>query len=297
MSNVIQKLVSNKLITPPSWLPDNLHYLTIMGSVAYKCSSDTSDMDIYGYCMPPKDYIFPHLAGYLYGFDNLPRFDQYQQHHVFDRDALAGKGRTYDFSIFSIVRYFNLLLENNPNVVDSLFVSEDCVLHSTQIGNLVRENRKLFLHKGAFVKFKGYLYSQYHKMDSKERTGKRKEIYDKYGWDIKFDYHCLRLADEIEQILMFGDLELGRNNEELKACRRGDLTKEEVKAKISSKESLLNSLYEKTALPDKPRTQEVKDLLLRCIEIHYGNLSNVIVKPDRTSAVLREIIEIAERAL
>ena len=28
------------------------------------------------------------------------------------------------------------------------------------VGNLVREKRKLFLHKGAWPKFKGYAYSQ-----------------------------------------------------------------------------------------------------------------------------------------
>ena len=32
---------------PPSWLPDNLCYETMMGSVAYGVSSDTSDVDVY----------------------------------------------------------------------------------------------------------------------------------------------------------------------------------------------------------------------------------------------------------
>jgi hypothetical protein len=47
--NIVQDLVEKKLIPGvPPWLPMNCHYLTMMGSVAYGVSSDTSDMDVYG---------------------------------------------------------------------------------------------------------------------------------------------------------------------------------------------------------------------------------------------------------
>ena len=62
-------------------------------------------------------------------------------------------------------------MENNPNVIDSLFTPVNCVLHSTRVGNLVRENRRLFLHKGAWPKFKGYAYSQLHKMTDQNAAG------------------------------------------------------------------------------------------------------------------------------
>lgn len=46
----------------------NVHYETIMGSVAYGVSSDTSDMDVYGFAIPPKDDVFPHLRGEILCF-------------------------------------------------------------------------------------------------------------------------------------------------------------------------------------------------------------------------------------
>lgn len=67
-----------------------------MGSVAYGVSNDLSDMDIYGFCVPPVNYVFPHTKGYIHGFDQIKGFDQYQQHHVQHKD------RNYDFSIYSI---------------------------------------------------------------------------------------------------------------------------------------------------------------------------------------------------
>ena len=117
-------------------------------------------MRLYGWAIPMKEDIFPHLRGEVVGFGKqAKRFEQYQEHHVEDRDALAGHGRTYDLTIFGIVKFFALAMENNPNIIDSLFTPTTCVLHCTKVGNLVRENRKLFLHKGAWPKFKGYAYS------------------------------------------------------------------------------------------------------------------------------------------
>lgn len=124
---ILDKLEKKGLITPPSFLTSNTHYLTIMGSHAYGVA-DTSvkvskmpDMDLYGFCMPPKDVIFPHLRGEIPGFGTPgQRFDQWQKHHVFDEDAHGGKGQEWDFQVFNIVKYFELCRDNNPNMIDSV---------------------------------------------------------------------------------------------------------------------------------------------------------------------------------
>src|SRR5262249_43626964 len=136
--NLIKHLTEHKLIRPPGWLPDNTMYLTIMGSTAYGVADeDHSDFDVYGFCIPPKEIVFPHLAGHVWGFgrykEGMPQshFQQFQQHHVLDPSAAAGKGRDYDLSIYNIVKYVQLCAECNPNMIDSLFTHETCVLHST----------------------------------------------------------------------------------------------------------------------------------------------------------------------
>jgi predicted nucleotidyltransferase len=172
MGSTIQRLQSRELIQPPQWLADNVHYECIMGSVAYGVSDDTSDMDLYGFCIPPKHLVFPHLAGEIFGFGRqVKRFEQYQQHGIKDESALGGKGREYDISMYSIVKYFQLCMENNPNMIDSLFVPFNCAIHCTNVGNMVRENRRMFLHKGCWHKFRGYSYSQVHKIKTKNVTG------------------------------------------------------------------------------------------------------------------------------
>jgi len=288
--STLQRLTDRGLIKPPRWLPGNVQYETIMGSVAYGVSSDTSDVDVYGWAIPQKEDLFPHLRGEILGFGRRSeRFEQYQEHHVNDQDALAGHGRTYDLTIFGIIKFFRLAMENNPNIIDSLFTPTTCVLHCTRVGNLVRENRRLFLHKGAWPKFKGYAYSQLHKLAIKAPQGKRAKLVAEHGFDTKFGYHVVRLIGEVEQILMEGDIDLQRNNEQLKAIRRGEWTENRLRQWFAGKESHLERLYVESTLQPVPDEDRIKALLMDCLEEHYGSLEGCVMDPGRAVATLRNI--------
>lgn len=283
-------------------MADNIHYEAVMGSVCYGVSTDTSDFDVVGFCIPPKHMVFPHLAGEIMGFGKQhQRFNVYQQHHVKDESAAAGKGRMYDITVYSIVSYFQLCMDNNPNMLDSLFAPTDCVLHCTKIGNMIRDRRRDFLHKGAWHRFKGYAYSQLHKMQGKnvEPGSKRDQLRQQYGFDVKFAYHTIRLLFEVEQILTEGDLDLRRNSEQLKAIRRGDLAEEEVRRIALDKEHALERIYEASTLRHSPDEAAIKQLLLDCLEEHWGSLQNftdtAIVTEDAPVKALEEIAEIASR--
>lgn len=302
MGSLVDRLTERRAITPPSYLKNNIHYETIMGSVAYGVSGDTSDMDIYGFAIPPRNMVFPHLAGEIPGFGTpQPRFEQFQEHHVKDPDGKKGpdgEAQTYDVTIFGVVKYFALLMENNPNMVDSLFTPQRCVLHITRIGQMVRDHRRLFLHKGAYHKLRGYAYSQLHKADIKtpQPGSKREKTVQEHGWDLKFGYHVVRLLDEAEQILTTGDLDLERSREVLKAIRRGEWSFEQVKDYFQRREKELEDAYAQSSLPHKPDEAKIKELLLNCLEEHYGSLQGAIVTEDAAVRALRQIREILDRA-
>jgi predicted nucleotidyltransferase len=304
--NLVLHLTEQKLINPPHWLPANTHYLTIMGSIAYGVADTNdegeSDFDLYGFCIPPKEIVFPHLAGHVWGFGNykegMPRdyFGQFQQHHVFDPAARGGKGREYDLQIYNIVKYFQLCMECNPNMIDSLFTHETMVQHITQVGQVVRENRKKFLHQGVCDKFKGYAYAQVHKLQTKQpEEGTRRAGYvEKYGFDVKFAYHTVRLLNEAEQLLLEGDLDLQRNREQLKSIRRGEWTQQQILDYFETKRVLLEEARARSPLPPTPDEAGVRDLLLRCLEAHYGSLDKCIAVPGRAEGLLRQIRELIE---
>jgi len=269
----VKDLLDKKVIGTgdvPEHFPDSIHYEVIMGSYAYGVSEGSSDLDIYGFAIPPKEILFPSLAGYIPGFGQQPeKFEQWQMHHLVDEST------EYDFSIYSIVKYFSLVMSNNPNMVDSLFVPDHCVLYESSIAKMIREKRLLFLHKGSYHTFKGYAYQQLSKLRVKNPTaGPRLESVQKYGYDVKFAYHIVRLIDEVDQILNDTTLVLGRNAEDMKAVRNGEWSLERVEKFFEDKLAYLEKSYISSTLPHSPDEAKIKSLLLDCLEEHYGSLKD-----------------------
>lgn len=270
-------------LNAPKWLYDNVIFEGMTGSVSYGVSNDASDMDIVGICIPPKETIFPHLGGHIPGFGtHPPKFEVYQQHHIKDN------AKEYDLSIYSIVKFFQLAMENNPNMVDVLFTPRRCVLHSTPIYEHLREHRTLFLHKGAWHKYKGYGYSQLSKARNKlsSNNPKRQSSIDMHGHDTKFLYHVIRLILEVEQILAEGNLDLERNSEILKSVRNGEWSLERIEEWFQHKEKSLETLYVESTLRYTPDEGKIKQLLMECLEMHYHDLSDAIrIQPEVSQLV------------
>ena len=115
----VKRVHKEQLAQVPSYVHGGLQYEVIMGSFAYGVSSDASDTDVYGFCIPNKAIVFPHTTGkYIFGYDNTVKgnFEQWQLHHVIDKS----RKKEYDFSIYNITKYFRLCADGNPNMIDSL---------------------------------------------------------------------------------------------------------------------------------------------------------------------------------
>jgi predicted nucleotidyltransferase len=288
--NIIQELKNKELISPPRWLPDNIVYLTMMGSHAYATFNENSDFDLYGIVVPPKEYIFPSLYGYIAGFEKPPGFDVWQQSHI-----VHPNGKEYDFQVYNIAKFFQLAAQNNPNIIDALFVPLNCIAHITPVGQLIRDNRYIFLHAGAWHRFRGYAYAQMTKMEGRNIEGKRKELVDKHGYDVKFASHVVRLIDEVEQILIEGDIDLTRTAETLKSIRRGEWKAEEIRSYFKDKEKILTEWYSKTKLPHQPNLEKIKALLITCLEQQYGKIENVSFERKSSDLVVADIIKVLDR--
>lgn len=264
--SVINKLYKNKLINPPHQFCLDTHYEVMMGSIAYNVAQDTSDMDIHAICTPPLEMMFPHLNGYIRGFGPVPdNFETFQQHHINLGDT------SYDVALYSIVKVFQLASENNPNVLDMLWVPNNCVLKINEIGRYIRQNRKHFLNKNCYHKFRGYSYAQLKKLTDSPR----KELVEKFGFDTKHAYHVIRLAEQCQQILEEGDMDITRCAEMLKSIRRGEWSLDRVKARFLEKERILDDLYTKSTLQYKPDMTKLRNILMECIEMKYGSLDAI----------------------
>lgn len=273
MSSIITKLSKNLKINPSYSFVAETVYEVIMGSMAYGVSSNDSDMDIYGVCVPSKNMVFPHLDGYITGFGPAPKnFEVYQKHHIMFNE------KEYDVVVYSIIKYFQLCADNNPNMIDSLFVPRRCILKMSEAGEHMHTNRHMFLSKRIFDKMRGYAFAEFKKLErgyEPEETGNRAEGVKKLGYDVKSAYHIVRLMLEAEMVLLEGDLDLERNREQLKFVREGGYTKDEIREWILHKEKEITTAYTHSKLPTQADFFHIQTMLRECLEITFGSMHDI----------------------
>jgi len=76
------------------------------------------------------------------------------------------------------------------------------------------------------------------------------------------------------------DLDLTRNREQLKVIRRGEGKLDQLTEYFQDKEKSLEQLYLDSDLQHKPDQGKIKQLLLNCLETHYGSLDGCVNATD-----------------
>lgn len=133
------------------------------------------------------------------------------------------------------------------------------------------------------------LHSLFQQHKLKQNVKRRDDIIE-HGYSTKFLMHVMRLALECEQILLTGDLNLKRDSQFLLSVRRGDMTLEEGEKWWMSKARDLETAYTNcTAVPREPDEDAIKRLLIRALEMHYGDLSDAVRMETPVERVLADL--------
>jgi predicted nucleotidyltransferase len=120
------------------WLENNTIFLSIHGSTSYGLNTPESDVDMCGVVVPPKEFFL--------GF----------QHHL---DQI--QFNKPDGCIYNIIKFCKLAAENNPNVMELLWIPEKYwVSYTSDWLKLVR-NRHLFLSSKIKHTYLGYSHAQF----------------------------------------------------------------------------------------------------------------------------------------
>lgn len=141
-------------------LKDKIIFLVVGGSHAYGTNVEGSDLDIRGVALNSKSDLL-----------GLTNFEQYV-----DNDT--------DTTIYSLNKFFSLVSNCNPNVLEMLFCRPEDYCWISPIGKKLIENRKLFLSKRIIYTFGGYAHAQLNRLEnalcrdnklSKEKKEQNKE--------------------------------------------------------------------------------------------------------------------------
>jgi len=237
------------LIEPMAASLSNIILEVRYGSDVYGTTTSTSDNDIRGIYVPS---INAHLS--------LNDYNTYQK--------ITG---IYDTVLHPIKKYVRLAINSNPSCIEWLFVPDDKVLYINEAGNLLVENRNLFITKQVYNRYTGFARSELRRV--KEITGragqKRKLLFDLYGYDPKAAMNVLRLLEQGAELLRTGFLSMPRPNKDLLIdIKTGKLPLERILEYINNAEKDIEAAYKESKLPDKADRDMVNSLLVSVITLN-----------------------------
>lgn len=123
-------------------LGNNIMFLTLGGSHAYGTNIEGSDVDIRGVALNSRQDII-----------GMSNFEQ-----VIDTKT--------DTTVYAFRKYIGLILACNPNTIEMLGGRPDSYVSVSKAGQLLLDNKKLFLSKRAVHSFGGYANAQLRRLQS-----------------------------------------------------------------------------------------------------------------------------------
>lgn len=160
-------------------------------------------------------------------------------------------------------------------MIDSLFTDNGSVHLLDSVGKIVRDYRRNFLSLKCWHTFRGMAHSHMARLNNRERIGKRVELINKFGYDVKDASHIIRVIGELKQILFNGDIDLKENSSMILGVKNGNWTKQEVIIYFEDQMKRLEKIVEEGSVhvPYSPDENKIKSLLIWCLEEKYGSLS------------------------
>lgn len=123
-------------------LKNRIMFLTLGGSYAYGTNIETSDVDIRGCAMNSKTDIL-----------GLTNFEQVVHTQT-------------DTTIYGFNKLIGLLLNCNPNTIEMLGCKPEHYFYISDAGQMMIDNRKLFLSQKAVISFGGYATQQLRRLQN-----------------------------------------------------------------------------------------------------------------------------------
>lgn len=222
------------------------------GSIAHGTAGDViDDIDVGGVFISPVSHYF--------GLTKLE--------HV-ERVCVADK---YDFALFEIRKYFRLLLNSNPNVLSLLWLPQNLYITQSEWGRELIKCRHIFMSKRLYKSFGGYAYGQLHRMthsctDQAFQGRKRRERFEKFGYDCKNAAHLVRLLRMGIESLTTGEINVARHDaKQLRAIKTGEWSLKQIENEAERLQHLLDEAFVKSDLPANPDHTKAEQLLINIL--------------------------------
>lgn len=189
--------------------------------------------------------------------------------------ARSGPGDT-DLVAYTLRKYLRLAAKGNPTALLPLFAPASDLLTTSELGNELRELGPRFLSRQAAYRFLGFMRSQRDRLVSGRDVPNRPELVERYGYDVKYASHALRLAMQGREITLHGRLSLpmpAAERERVLEVKRGEVRDlNVVLAEIDSVADEVQSALDtgRTALPESADLDAINAWSVEAHRRHWG---------------------------
>lgn len=228
----------------------HLDAFLLIGSHAYGTATAESDYDYFGIVTPP--------ARYLLGL------------HTFESWAPGKDDANRDTKVYSIAKFVKLAVAGNPNVIEMLFLPEECYLYTSMAFLDLLRRRDKFLSKQVFKRFSGYALGQFQKMEQGKKQGymghKRQELVEQLGYDPKDASRLVHLLFMAQDIALKGEVNprLGAGAHQIvMEIKQGLWSLDDIKRYAQDLGDANEALFQRACpLPDEPDRDAIENILI-----------------------------------
>lgn len=267
---ILHELKKLNLIEPPLWLPNSIQLMVDYGSHSHGTAREDSDYDYFGFVIPPVEVILCN------NFKSWRHFKiKYQKKQL-------------DFSLYNITEFLNSCQNINPQFIGILFVNKEYHLICTSIGQLIINNRHLFLSKKMIQNFLiradweiNTILADRAEYESKNLLSQDYDTPITEYRETKHVYHLIRLLNEAHQIVVNNTINIQEASHLVSSVKSGEWTINKLKIWIDKKKEKILLDIKKSNLPDIIYDKEIIDLLRECYKLYFGSSNLTFYKNDR----------------
>jgi len=217
-----------------------------VGSQSYGAATEDSDVDFLGIILKPNSYYTGLVAG--------------EDTFVLDKKETINAEST----IFELRKFLKLCIKFNPNVIPLLYLRDHEYTIITPEGKSLIKNRQAFESQQAYNTLIGYSQSQRNAVvnciTGKLGT-KRKLLVEKYGYDVKYAMHTIRILRMATEFFLSGKMNIFRNDaDELLYIRNGGLSLSDWILLVDNELDNAQKAANLKMLPEYPDFDTINDL-------------------------------------
>jgi len=238
----------------------SLIHLFVGGSQVHGAKvSGYDDLDIYGCYIEPPERILGVLS---------------LEHFVWSSGSATEKNTADDVDVttYSLHRWGELIRKGNPAILHYLFAA-NALSPSSTWERFIGSHRENLISKRAATQYIGFAASQRMRLTGERGMGRhrqRPDLIERYGFDVKFAMHYVRLLGECRELLREHKVTLPRPEKELLIdIRSGKYTQDQVFEIGDGLARECEQLLEKSDLPDAVDAELLSRQIADAYQYHW----------------------------